>query len=52
MEMCEVNALGIEKFYFLNKSFLFMECLKSAPGALVSKTLNKIDFWMVEEEAP
>jgi hypothetical protein len=31
--------LGIENFYFLNKSFLFMECLKSAPGANVSKTL-------------
>jgi hypothetical protein len=38
MEMCKVNALEIVVFNFLNKKFLQMECLKSATGALVSKT--------------
>jgi hypothetical protein len=39
--MCEVNTLEIEKFNFLNKLFPKVESLKSALGALFSKTHKK-----------
>jgi hypothetical protein len=42
MGMCEVNALEIEIVYFLNKSFLFMECLKSARGHSLARPIKNM----------
>jgi len=38
MKICVINALKIEIFDFFKEYFLILECLKSAPGALVNET--------------